>query len=111
MKIEAINDGNTDFALVKIKGDYPYCDKHGAMNKVSVTEHGGYWRCLQGQCRAGCNEIEEKAKDEWQLNIWRSGRKWTLLFHLERWNAGDEWRLYFLFWEFNLRKIYTEENE
>lgn len=64
MKIEPIEDGNSDFTLVSLfKGysndkSYPNCAKHGAMNKVSLTETGGYWRCLQGQCRAGCNQIQ-----------------------------------------------------
>lgn len=47
-QITTIDDNNTDFEKVKF---YPVCKEHGAMNKVSEE---GYWRCLQGQCRAGC---------------------------------------------------------
>ena len=37
---------------VIIKGDYPYCSEHGAMNKVS--KHG-MWRCFM--CHIGYDEI------------------------------------------------------
>lgn len=33
--------------------DYPFCVKHGAMNKVNAF---GYWRCLA--CGEGAFEIE-----------------------------------------------------
>lgn len=69
-----------------IKNLTPHCKKHGAMNKVSIFEKegllpylnkdrkwiqdpntllhrprqiGGYWRCLQENCRAGCQQITE----------------------------------------------------
>ena len=64
MKIGCIMDDNTDFIAVRLKENYnsnrytPHCDKHGAMNKVSSFNEGGYWRCLQGQCRSGCIEIK-----------------------------------------------------
>ena len=58
MKIITIPDGNTSFELVKIINGKPSCKIHGSMNKVSLHEDGGgYWRCLQGQCRAGCIEV------------------------------------------------------
>lgn len=55
-KYVSIGDQNTDFSLVVIKST-PHCKIHGAMNKVSTYEKGGYWRCLQGLCRAGCEQI------------------------------------------------------
>ena len=64
MNIIPIEDGNTDFSRVVLADDgnigkvTPHCIRHRAMNKVSVHEDGGgFWRCLQEQCRAGCNEI------------------------------------------------------
>lgn len=59
-------DGGCDFDLVELADDghigrlTPHCKKHRAMNKVSLLlDHGGggYWRCLQGTCRAGCIEM------------------------------------------------------
>lgn len=62
MEIEPIEDENSDFTLVRLRRPiteklkhYPYCNKHGAMNKVSLFEGGGYWRCLQGLRIVGCN--------------------------------------------------------
>jgi len=66
MKIEPIDHADLD--LVKIREHtngrfYPFCKKHGAMNKVSEF---GYWRCIRSislktgrvnpehDCRAGC---------------------------------------------------------
>ena len=47
--------GGADFSLVTLdQWGKPSCRIHGAMNKVSPSERGGMWRCLQGQCRAGC---------------------------------------------------------
>ncbi len=70
MILKPIEDNNTDFNLVylddvgKTGKQTPHCKIHKAMNKVSVfddeNKRGGYWRCLQAQCRAGC--IEENAK-------------------------------------------------
>ena len=66
MILEPIDDGNSDFAKVELvvsSNDklYPSCQQHGAMNKVSVytkdDQEQGYWRCLQGLCRAGANEV------------------------------------------------------
>jgi len=56
--IKNIDDDNTDYNLVKIKNKTPHCIIHGAMNKVSAYENGGYWRCLQGLCRAGCEQLK-----------------------------------------------------
>ena len=60
-----IHDNNTDFDSVELADDAntgtltPHCKRHRAMNKVSRFEDGGgYWRCLQGQCRSGCIEIK-----------------------------------------------------
>ena len=52
--------GGADFSMVEI-GDMgkPSCKTHKAMNKVSSTENGGFWRCLQGTCRAGCMEAKD----------------------------------------------------
>jgi len=53
-------DKTADFGLIYSdeKTETPHCRIHGAMNKVSVHEDkGGFWRCLQGQCKAGCLEI------------------------------------------------------
>lgn len=59
MKIKIIPDNNTSLELVEFKDNKPSCKIHGAMNKVSLLEDGeGYWRCLQGQCRAGCIEFK-----------------------------------------------------
>lgn len=62
MKIKTIPDNNTDFSLVYLKNDIPYCKKHGAMS--SVSECNNVWRCIQAhgqpRCRAGC--ILEKEK-------------------------------------------------
>lgn len=69
MKINTIEDNNTNFELVELcdKGGVgyltPHCKVHGAMNKVSVYDGGGMWRCLQGQCRAGCKEIQVKSEN------------------------------------------------
>lgn len=56
--------GGCDFKLVILADDghirrlTPHCKVHRAMNKVSLFEDGGgFWRCLQGQCRAGCKEV------------------------------------------------------
>lgn len=61
MKIYPID--KADFLLVELADDTqigyktPHCTIHRAMNKVSFHEDGGgYWRCLQAQCRAGCEE-------------------------------------------------------
>ena len=58
--------GGSDFNLVELADDgnigrkTPHCKVHRAMNKVSLHEDGGgFWRCLQGQCRAGCLEVAE----------------------------------------------------
>ena len=59
IKYTAIEDDSSDFKLVFIN-QTPHCKIHKAMNKVSTYENGGYWRCLQGQCRAGCIEIKPK---------------------------------------------------
>jgi len=66
MIIEEIKDNNTNFESVELKRMYngdntqkPYCKKHGAMNKVSKFENGGYWRCLYNNCRTGCIEINK----------------------------------------------------
>lgn len=86
MQIKSIPDSNTNFSLVILKST-PHCKKHGSMNKVSVFEKegllpylnknrtwvkdpvtllhrprqiGGYWRCLQENCRAGCQQITEQ---------------------------------------------------
>jgi len=63
MQIHPIEDGNSKFDLVELADDgrmgrvTPHCKIHRAMNKVSLfDEGGGFWRCLQGQCRAGCVE-------------------------------------------------------
>lgn len=66
MKIMPIEDGNSNFDKVIIKSDTddtqpsPHCKEHGAMNKVSVFDRGGYWRCCTAEgitCRAGCMQI------------------------------------------------------
>lgn len=61
MNIKPIDDTNTNFELVEIKDNTPHCKIHGAMNKVSSYEGGGYWRCISSisnkqdnTCRAGC---------------------------------------------------------
>lgn len=68
MKIRPMSDevGGADFNLVELSDDgnigkvTPHCKKHRAMNKVSVFDcGGGYWRCLQGLCRAGCEEFRK----------------------------------------------------
>ena len=52
-----ISDSDSFSVFIDVDTNTPYCKKHGAMNKVSVHDDGGgYWRCLQGQCRSGCNE-------------------------------------------------------
>lgn len=60
MNIKPIPD-KSPFDIVHIKNGTPHCDKHGAMNKVSVYNGGGYWRCVSAIsdtndniCRAGC---------------------------------------------------------
>lgn len=67
MNIVNIDDKNTNFDLVELKSDRPgtvetpHCKIHGAMNKVSVFEDGGLWRCCTCDgvtCRAGCKEIK-----------------------------------------------------
>lgn len=68
----------SDFTLVEFKELYgklyPYCKKHGTMNKVhSFKEGGGIWRCIstyavldntdniiENNYRAGCEEEDEK---------------------------------------------------
>lgn len=68
MNIKPINDGS-DFDSVELKTSYPntnptpHCKKHGAMNKVSSYNGGGYWRCIHtvsqtqdNTCRTGCVE-------------------------------------------------------
>jgi hypothetical protein len=97
MRIEPIKDGNTDFALVKIKNSYPHCDKHGAMNKVSVFEDGGYWRCLQGLCRAGCNQIAEEKKLKLTVKQvhWLAKGKNSI--------SKKELNVKLLIWQFNLK--------
>jgi hypothetical protein len=64
MNIQSIN--MSDFSLVELADDgkinkvTPHCRIHRAMNKVSMhKDYGGYWRCLQAQCRAGCIEIRK----------------------------------------------------
>ena len=63
MNIKAIDDNNTNFELVEIADDTnigiytPHCKIHRAMNKVSIYSNGGYWRCLQHNCRAGCEQV------------------------------------------------------
>jgi hypothetical protein len=61
MTIEPINDNNTNFNNVIINNGTPHCIHHGAMNKVSVFNGGGYWRCISvvskqndNCCRSGC---------------------------------------------------------
>ena len=51
-----------DISLVTIKGGYPYCIKHGAMNSVARYNDGYLvYRCIttytkndKNPCRAGC---------------------------------------------------------
>lgn len=66
MTIKPIDDKNSDFDKVTVKSDTldtnitPHCKQHGAMNKVSVFEGGGYWRCCvtdATNCRAGCIQV------------------------------------------------------
>jgi hypothetical protein len=45
--------------------------------------------------------------ENWGFSIYYYKFKWTLGISLERWNDGDDWRLYFLFWEFNLYKLFS----
>jgi hypothetical protein len=66
MKLIPINDNNSNFELVYLHSNYedkintPHCEKHGAMNKVSVHEdNGGIWRCLELSCRCGCIQIRK----------------------------------------------------
>jgi len=67
MILVSINDNNTDFDKVVLKSTNscqptPHCKQHGAMNKVSVFENGGYWRCCTtggDVCRAGCIETKK----------------------------------------------------
>jgi len=62
MTIKPIEDKNTNFSKVFLHTTNelpptPHCKQHGAMNKVSVYEGGGYWRCCVTEsttCRAGC---------------------------------------------------------
>ena len=51
-------DGGAAWELVELRDGKPACKRHGAMNKVSPSppEGGGFWRCLQERCRAGCRE-------------------------------------------------------
>lgn len=64
MNIKAIDMAN--FELVTVKNGTPHCILHGAMNKVSKHDNGGYWRCItvindkhEGVCRAGCEQINK----------------------------------------------------
>lgn len=68
MTIKPIEDKNTSFNKVFIHttrtdvNPTPHCRQHGAMNKVSVFEGGGYWRCCVTDntiCRAGCIQVNE----------------------------------------------------
>ena len=66
MNIKPIPDNNSNFDKVYLNtielGTYPYCKEHGAMNKVSSFETGGYWRCCTTEnqiCRAGCIQVYE----------------------------------------------------
>ena len=68
MKIRPMSgeQGGSNFELVELADDgkvgleTPHCKKHRAMNKVSKFPcGGGYWRCLQGICRAGCEEYRD----------------------------------------------------
>lgn len=69
MNIKPIEDANSEFNTVYLTSthkdvqDTPHCQKHGAMNKVSVfKEGGGYWRCCTTEatiCRSGCIETKE----------------------------------------------------
>lgn len=77
MKIVAID--NADLSLVVLDKSLdlpenisftPHCKIHGAMNKVSSFDGGGFWRCigsvtekLDNACRAGCMQ-EPKSKTE-----------------------------------------------
>ena len=44
MKLKAI-DKDSDLSLVYLKGNHPYCRKHGAMNSNHVSEDGMFYRC------------------------------------------------------------------
>lgn len=68
MKIRPIE--MADFGLVQVRSmndcdATPHCNKHGAMNKVSLhADGGGIWRCVttvakgsENCCRAGCEEV------------------------------------------------------
>ncbi len=57
--LKPIDDNNTNFDLVELKNKSPHCINHGAMNKVSAYDNGGYWRCLYECCRAGCEQIKK----------------------------------------------------
>ncbi len=56
-----LDDLTADFGCMTLKKPRglrhysPHCNIHGAMNKVSIHEDkGGFWRCLQGQCKTAC---------------------------------------------------------
>lgn len=105
--IVPIEDNNTDFESVYMHTSNfisskhtPHCRKHGAMNKVSTFEEGGYYRCLQYHCRSGCIvltpyfRIQER---EYSSNIVERGIlldnkiKWTpYLAPLVRKEEGDK---------------------
>lgn len=69
MTIVPIKDNDSDFSLVELKQPipdvgklYPYCKKHGAMNKVGKE----IWRCIgtvsrgnDNNCRCGCVEVKQ----------------------------------------------------
>jgi hypothetical protein len=91
MKIREIE--LSDFSLVKVRttnecNPTPHCNKHGAMNKISMHEDGGgIWRCISvpaigrvkvkqsngsfawgnvehdSVCRAGCEEFKGQAQE------------------------------------------------
>jgi len=67
MTIIPIKDENSNFEKVILITDYPntietpHCKQHGAMNKVSSFNGGGYWRCCvteNATCRAGCIQVK-----------------------------------------------------
>ncbi len=55
--------GGANFSLVEMRGPYPYCKKHGAMNKMAINKDGSaWWRCITlypNTCRAACREVEQ----------------------------------------------------
>jgi hypothetical protein len=44
-----------EMTVVRFVNGYPYCQKHGAMNKVSPF---GMWRCLT--CHIGFDEVKKE---------------------------------------------------